>query len=564
MKTTPSPLKIPSTPCLRVFAWALTLSVVMGFAVETPRPSVAGDRTRGENAAPYDVVVYGGTPAGLAAAIAAAREGASAVVIEPSMHLGGMVTGGLSSTDTGNPATIGGLAREFFTRADARYQDPSKTAKPFEFWKSEPHVAEKTFHEMIEEAGVKVVLGRRLDRVTRQANRIVSITTHDGCEYRGKMFVDAGYEGDLMARAGVEYTVGREGREDFGESLAGFLPAPLRPRTLEHMSAPGTAYTHGTPCELPARDASGKLFWGVTDKPWPAPGSGDKLVQSYTYRVIITRDKQNQIPFPKPRQYHPERYDLLLELIRRYPGIRFAKIVYVGWIPGGKSEINASGLIFSTDYWGGSTDYPEGDEATREKIRQDHADYVQGLLWFLGNDPRVPEPLRKDTAGWGLCRDEFADNDHWPYALYVREARRMRGRYVMRQQDCQEDLLKQDAVAMGSFILDSHAYQRLITPEGFITDEGNFDVRTKPYQIPFRSITPRKEQSENLCVPVCLSATHVAYGSIRMEPVYMALGHASGVAAVQALRSGVAVQDIDISALQKRLLQTKQVLSLEN
>lgn len=510
-----------------------------------------------------DLVVYGGTPAGISAAIAAAREGASVLIVEPGKHLGGMVTGGLSSTDTGNPATIGGIAREFFVRADAKYNDPKKTATPFEFWKVEPHVAEQTFHEMIAEAGVKVVMKQIIKSVAVENHRIAALTTSDGTTHRGKMFVDATYEGDLMARAGVNYTVGREGRDAFGESLAGFLPAPLRPRDVAYMAAPGTAYTHGTPCQLPARDASGKLYWGVTDKPWPAPGTGDKLVQSYNFRVVITRNKDNLVPFPKPKNYDPERYGLLLELIRQYPGIRFPRIVYIGWIPGGKSEINASGLIFSADYWGGSNDYPEGDEATRARIWQDHVDYVQGLLWFLGNDERVPEQLRKETNGWGLCRDEFADNDHWPYALYVREARRMIGRYVMRQQDCQDDLAKPDAVAMGSFILDSHAYQRLVTPAGYVIDEGNFDVKTKPYQIPYRSITPQQEQCANLLVPVCLSATHVAYGSIRMEPVYMSLGHASGLAAAIAIRAGSAVQEIDIQELQSRLLGTKQVLSLQ-
>lgn len=510
----------------------------------------------------YDVVVYGANPAGIMAAIAAARAGGLAVVIEPSAHVGGMVSGGLSSTDTGNPATIGGIAREFFTRADAKYNDPKKTATPFEFWKSEPHIAEMTFREMIAEAGVNVVMKQSLQAVAVENHRITALTTQDGMTYRGNMFVDATYEGDLMAHAGVKYTVGREGRDEYGESLAGFLPAPLRPRDAAYMAAPGTAYTHGTPCQLPARDASGKLFWGVTDKPWPAPGTGDKRVQSYNFRVVITRDKDNRVPFPKPKNYNPAHYDLLVELIRHYPGIRFARIVYVGWIPGGKSEVNASGLIVSTDYWGGSDDYPEGDGATRARIYQDHADYVQGLLWFLGNDERVPPELRKETQEWGLCRDEFADNGHWPYALYVREARRMIGRYVMRQQDCQEDLTKPDAVAMGSFILDSHAYQRLVTPEGYVTDEGNFDVKSMPYQIPYRSITPQKEQCVNLLVPVCLSATHVAYGSIRMEPVYMSLGHVSGLAAMAAIRADAAVQDIDVKALQVKLLDAKQVLSL--
>ena len=550
-------MKTANTPMKRIIMFAALLLAGRPYAFGNP-PAKAGAKPDR-----YDVVVYGATPGGIAAAIAATREGASAILIEPSGHIGGMTAGGLSTADTGKEETIGGISREFFTRADAKYNDPKKTATPFEFWKSEPHVAMTTFQEMIDEAGISVVKKQFLQSVAREGNRIVSLTTKDGTTYRGKMFVDATYEGDLMARAGVKYTVGREGRDEYGEPLAGFLPAPLRPRDVAYMSAPGTAYTHGTPCELPARDASGKLFWGVTDKPWPALGTGDKLVQSYTFRVIITRNKDNLVPFPKPKNYYPERYDLLVELIRRYPGIKFPRIVYIGWIPGGKSEINASGLIFSTDYWGGNTDYPEGDEATRARIYQDHVDYVQGLLWFLGNDERVPPELRKETQGWGLCRDEFVDNGHWPHALYVREARRMIGRYVMRQQDCQDENTKPDAIAMGGFILDSHAYQRLVTPEGYVIDEGNFDVRAiKPYQIPYRSITPHKEQCANLLVPVCLSATHVAYGALRMEPQYMNFGHAAGVAAVAAIRADAAVQDIDVKALQARLLATKQVLSL--
>jgi hypothetical protein len=268
------------------------------------------------------------------------------------------------------------------------------------------------------------------------------------------------------------------------------------------------------------------------------------------------------VPFPKPKNYDPARFELLLQLVLKFPGIRFEKLVYTGAIPNDKFDLNASGLIFNTDYWSGNTDYPEGNEATRARIWQDHTDYVQGFFWFLGHDERVPQALRDQVNAWGLAQDEFGDNDHWPYALYIREARRMIGAYVMRQQDCQTDITKPDAIAMGSFILDSHALQRLVTPDGFVIDEGNFDVPTKPYQIPYRSLTPVKAQCENLLVPVCMSATHVAYGSIRMEPQYMAMGHACGVAAVMALRGGTAVQAIDVPALQAKLMQQSQVLSL--
>jgi len=510
----------------------------------------------------YDVVVYGGTPGGIVTAIAAAREGAAAVVIEPTKHIGGMVAGGLSHTDSGNPAVIGGIAHEFFARADAKYNDPDKTKHSRNFWFSEPHVAEQVFHEMLREAGVKLVTGQKLKSVTRHAPHVTSIAMTDGTVYRGKMFVDATYEGDLMARAGVKYIVGREGRADYGELQAGFYPAPLRPRTVELMAKPGSTYTHGTPTNLPARDASGKLLWGVTDKPWPAPGTGDRLVQCYNFRVIATPRKDNQVPFPKPKNYDPTHYELLLQLVLKYPGIRFEKLVHTGAVPNDKYDLNASGLIFGTDYWGANTDYPDGDDATRARIWQDHVDYVQGFFWFLGHDERVPQELRDQVNAWGLAKDEFTDNNHWPYALYVREARRMLGAYVMRQQDCQTDITKPDAIAMGSFILDSHALQRLVTPDGNVIDEGNFDGPTKPYQIPYRSITPKPEQCRNLLVPVCMSATHVAYGSIRMEPQYMAMGHAAGLAAVMALRADKAVQDIDVPALQVKLHEQEQVLAL--
>ncbi len=540
---------------------ALKLFAALLLAGQAPLPAVEAPAA-GAKTDSFDVVVYGGTPAGITAAIAASRDGASAILIEPSAHLGGMVTGGLSRTDYANSNVIGGLAKEFFRRADASYADAAKTNSAT-FWNSEPHVAERIYHEMLKEAGVTVVIGQPLQETVRADGVITSIRTKDDRMHAGKIFVDATYEGDLMAQAGVKYVVGREGRDEYGESLAGFTPAPLKPRTVEYMATPKTAYTHGTICELPARDAAGKLYWGVSDKPWPAPGSGDKLVQSYNFRVIGTDDPPNRVPFPKPQNYYPERYELLLQMIQKFPGIRFAKIVYLGGvIPGKKVDINASGLIFSTDHLGANTDYPEGDAATRARIFQDHKDYIQGLFWFLQNDGRVPADLREQVAQWGLAKDEFVDNDHWPYALYVREARRMVGAYVMRQQDCQTETTKPDVIGMASFILDSHAYQRVVTPEGFVTDEGNFDIPCPPYQIPYRAITPVKEQCRNLLVPVCLSATHVALGSIRMEAHYMNLGHAAGLAAASAIRSHSAVQDISIPALQARLLEMKQVLSL--
>jgi hypothetical protein len=510
-----------------------------------------------------DVLVYGGTPGGLSAAIAAAREGASVIVLEPTKWIGGMVTGGLSSTDVGNEKVIGGIAREFYTRAAAG-------APGTPMWYAEPHVNMAAFQAMLAEAKVQVVTEARLKSISRDGNRVDSLRTSDNKRYEAKVFIDATYEGDLLARAGVSYIVGRESRTAYNEPLAGFLPAPLRPRTVEQMAqdspsvgGPKTAlgYVHGTPAKIEALGVGGVPLPGVSTQ-WQSPGDGDPRVQSYNFRVIVTRTPENRLPFPKPAHYNVARYELLARLIAAFPGIRFSKLVYLSPIANGKFDANAIGLVVGTDHVGANYKYPDGDEALRAEIWQDHVDYVQGFLWFLGNDPRVPQDLRAQTSQWGLAKDEFTDNDHWPYALYVREARRMIGAYVMRQSDCTQRLSKQDSIGMGSFIMDSHAVSRLVSQDGSVIDEGNFDVPVRPYQIPYRSLVPRPDQCPNLLVPVCMSASHVAYGSIRMEPQYMIMGQACGLAAVQAARKQIAVQDVDVPALQTRLREQQQVLEL--
>jgi hypothetical protein len=506
----------------------------------------------------YDLVVYGGTPAGLTAAIAAGRQNAAVVVLEPSRWLGGMVTGGLASTDLGRQETIGGIAREFFTRASAQYNGKF-------MWYAEPHVNAQTFATMLAEAQVETHTASPLKSVDVHDGKILGITTADGQSWHGAVFIDATYEGDLMARSGVKYIVGRESRETYGEPLAGYRldkPRGFSPEVMHQgcacVGGQGPHYVHGAPTAIDARDANGKLLWGVTTSDATA-GSKDRLTQSYNFRLTVTQQPDNRVPWPKPAHYEPDHYELLLRLIEKYPQIPFARLVHLAKLAGNKFDLNAQGL-FSTDYVGGNVDYPDGDEATRRRIWQDHVDYVQGFLWFLGHDERVPQRLRDDTNSWGLARDEFVDNAHWPYALYVREARRMLGRYVMRQSDIQTEVSKPDGIAMGSFIIDSHIVQRIADPQGIVLDEGAFDAPSWPYQIPYRSVTPERDQCRNLLVPVCLAASHVAYGSIRMEPVYMQVGHACGLAALDAARSKVAVQDIDVSALQSQLRREKQVL----
>jgi hypothetical protein len=437
-------------------------------------------------------------------------------------------------------------------------------------WYAEPQVNMAAFKAMLDEAKVRVITDCRLKSISRDGMRVDSLMTNDGKRYEAKVFIDATYEGDLMARAGVSYLVGRESRDAYGEPLAGFQPAPLRPRTVEQMSqdspsigGPKTAlnYVHGTPAKISALNAAGKPLLGVSNQ-WLEVGAGDARTQSYNFRLIVTRTPENRVPFPKPEHYDRRRYELLARTIAAFPGIRFSKLVYLGPIANGKFDANAIGLVVGTDHVGANYNYPDGDESDRARIWQDHVDYVQGFFWFLANDPKIPADLRAQANEWGLAKDEFADNGNWPYALYVREARRMIGKYVMRQGDCTQRLTKPDSIGMGSFIMDSHAVQRLVNQDGSVIDEGNFDVPVRPYQIPYRSLVPQDGQCENLLVPVCMSASHVAYGSIRMEPQYMIMGQACGLAAVQALRSQKAVQDIDVPALQARLREVKQVLDL--
>ena len=509
-----------------------------------------------------DVVIYGGTPAGLAAGIVAAREGASVVVIESTKWIGGMVTGGLCRSDVGKEQTIGGFPREFFTRAAA--------SKPgSEMWYAEPHVNLTTFQTMLKEAGVKVITSQSLKSINKDGARITSLTTTDGTIYNGKMFVDASYEGDLMAAATVSYIVGRESRAQYGEPLAGYFPMPIRARTVEVMESEcpgiggkGPAYIHGTPVSISALGADRKPIFGVYPADRLQPGDADHRTQSYNFRICVTQRPDIFVPFPKPVNYDPAHYELLLRLIQAFPGVRFGRLFHLGLTSHGKYDLNAQGL-FSTDYPGANFGYPDGDTSTRARIWQDHIDFTQGMFWFLGHDERVPKTLRDQALSWGLCKDEFADNDHWPYALYIREGRRMIGEHVMVQKDLQTHIFKDDGVGMGSFLIDCHIVQRILAEDGTVRDEGSFqDTPALPYQIPYRSLTPKRAECENLLVPVCLSASHIAYCSLRMEPVYMALGQACGLAVVQAMRAKQSVQAVNVQTLREKLLEQKAVLEL--
>lgn len=506
----------------------------------------------------YDVVVYGGTAGGVVTAIAAAREGKRVALLEPRDHLGGMVSGGLGWTDYGKKEVIGGYSLEYFQRAGRKYGTPLQ-------WHLEPHVAESVFVEWAEEAGVDVFYRHRLREktgVVRDGPRVSAIHLENGAEFRARVFADASYEGDLMAQAGVTYTVGREGTAEYGESLAG-----VRDRTPKHQFQ----------VSLRPRDERGQLLPEISAETVLPAGSADRKVQAYNFRVCMTQVTDNLTPFPKPQGYDPARYALLARMLtamdeikrtaaadasgpeRRGDPMERLKQPWSLWdvmkpdpIPNAKTDTNNNGA-FSTDYIGGSYDYPEADYATRAAIWQAHTQYVQGFLYFLQHDPQVPPALHDAMAPWGLCKDEFEDTGNWPHQLYVREARRMVGEYVMTQQDIQTDLRKPDVIGMGSYNSDSHNIQRIVNADGFVENEGDMQVPVTPYQIPYRMLLPRRAEVQNLLVPVPFSATHVAYSTLRMEPQYMIIGQAAGVAAAMAIDADIAVQDVDTAALTKKL-----------
>jgi hypothetical protein len=497
-----------------------------------------------------DVLVYGASASGILAAVAAAREGKSVLLLEPGRHVGGMVSGGLGATDTGNRGAIGGYSREFFSRVKDQYArefgaDSEQVLACSDGFKFEPHVATLVFQKMLREAKIEPLFGQRLDTVRKSGARIEAVTTRSGDTFEASVYIDASYEGDLLARAGVNYVVGRESVDEFHESLAG---------VQKHSPA------HQWPGPVPGRDDRGGLLPGVQPDPLKPAGSGDRLVQAYNFRLCMTNRKENLIPWPKPAGYDPKRYELLARYLERFPNLGMKQLMNPVMMPNAKTDTNNNGA-FSTDHIGANWDYPDADQATRERIRQDHVEYTQGFLWFLANDPRVPKMLHDEMNAWGLAKDEFTETAHWPHQLYVREARRMKGAYFMTQKDIMEERTKEDSVGLGSYNTDSHHCQRVVLDNGTVLNEGDFQVRVSPYAIPYRSLTPKVAECENLLVTVCISASHVAYGTIRMEPVYMILGQAGGLAAALALEARIPVQKVDPEILRAKLRAQKAVLS---
>ena len=521
----------------------------------------------------FDVVVYGCTSGAVTAATQTKKMGKTVVMVCPERHLGGLTAGGLGWTDSGNKAVIGGLSREFYHRVWQHYAKPEawKWQKQAEFgnkgqgtvaldqeartmWIFEPHVAEEVYEAWVKELKIPVVRNAWIDRekgVKKQGERIVSITMLDGKSYAGKMFLDASYEGDLMAAAGVSYHVGREAVSTYGEKWAG-----VQTGVLHHRHHFGAVKTPISPYVVPGDPKSGVLPRISTEAPGKF-GEADGKIQAYCFRMCLTKVPENRVPFAKPAGYDPKEYELL------------ARIFEAGWretfqkfdaIPNGKTDTNNHGP-FSTDNIGRNWDYPEASYARRKEIEREHVQYQQGWLYFIANDPRVPAEVRTEMAQWGLAKDEFKGSGNWPHQMYIREARRMTGQYVMTENELLKKRATPESVGMGSYGMDSHNIQRYITPEGYVQNEGDIGVSTNgPYQISYGSIVPKRGQVKNLLVPVCLSSSHIAYGSIRMEPVFMILGQSAATAAVMAIDKGLAVQDVSYAELKARLEKDGQVL----
>lgn len=527
------------------------------------------------SAADPDLVIYGGTSAGVIAAVQARRMGKSVVIVSPDRHLGGLSSGGLGFTDTGNKAVIGGLAREFYHRIWKHYDQaeawtwqaksaygnkgqgtPAIDGAQRTMWIFEPHAAEQVFEDFIREYQIPVHrdewLNRR-DGVRKTGARIQSITTLSGRVFAGRMFMDATYEGDLMAAAGIRFHVGRESTNTYGETWNG-----IQTGVLHHRHHFGVLKQGISPYLIPG-DPSRGLLPRISAEPPGAYGAGDHRIQAYCYRMCLTDHAPNRVPFPKPDGYDPAQYELLL------------RIYAAGWretfdkydpIPNHKTDTNNHGPM-STDNIGMNYDYPEASYERRREILREHENYQKGWLYFVANDPRIPQDVREAMSKWGLARDEFADNGHWPHQIYVREARRMIGQFVMTENELLGRRPTPDSVGMGSYTIDSHNVQRYVTPEGFVQNEGDIGVPTPgPYPIAYGSLVPRKDQAENLLVPVCVSSSHIAFGSIRMEPVFMILGQSAATAASLALDAGIAVQELTYSRLQERLIQDGQILQV--
>ena len=528
----------------------------------------------------YDIVIYGGTSAGVSAAIQGSRMGKTVVLIEPTRRIGGLTTGGLGQTDIGNKQAIGGIAREFYQKVKHYYQQPEnwKWQKPTEYrdggqtqtkagedamWTFEPSAALKIFHQMLkQESNITLVYNQRLERkngVKKKRGVIYSIAMESGEVYGGKAFIDATYEGDLMASAGVSYTVGRESNKQYGETLNGVHTFDTA-RTMTNQPSWNSIdhnFVRGVdPYREKGNPASGLLPF-IDPKGPGEEGAASKGVQAYCFRMCLTNHPENRIPFAKPASYNELEYELLL---RNYEAGEKGFPWINSDMPNRKTDTN-NRLGFSTDFIGQNYDYPEATYSERDAIAERHRNYQKGLMWTLAYHPRMPEHIRSEVSKWGMSKDEFIEGNGWQEQLYVREARRMVGSYVMTQYHCEGITVVQDPVGLAAYGMDSHHIQRYVTKEGFVKNEGNIEAKVKgPYPISYGAIVPKEKECKNLLVPVCMSATHIAFGSIRMEPVFMVLGQSAAIAASLSIDKNTAVQKLNYNELQTVLLENKQRL----
>lgn len=524
-----------------------------------------------KNAVQADVVIYGGTSAAVTAAVECARVNKTVVIVCPEKHLGGMTSSGLGFTDTGNKEVIGGLAREFYQRIYSHYQEedawtwqskeqygnigqgtPAMDGDKRTMWIFEPHVAEQIFEDFVAENNIKVYRDKWLDRdsgVLMEDKKIVSIRMLDGMTFSGKMFIDATYEGDLMAAAGIGYTVGRESNRAYNEQWNG-----VQTGVLHHGHHFGNLNI--SPYVVPG-DADSGVLPRISTEPPGQKGQADQKVQAYCYRMCLTKVPENRIPFERPADYDSTQYELLVRLLDAGWDETFNKF---DPIPNLKTDVNNHGP-FSFDNIGMNYDYPQASYERRAEILKEHQTYQKGLLYFYANDPRVPKEIQEEMQQWGLAKDEFTDTGNWPFQIYVREARRMKGDFVMTENEVLGKKRVPNSIGMGSYTMDSHNVQRYITPEGFVQNEGDIGVHPdQPYQIAMGSILPKENECHNLLVPVAVSSSHIAYGSIRMEPVFMILGQSAAIMADMAMNHNINLQELDYELLKEALEDKGQIV----
>lgn len=536
----------------------------------------------------YDIVIYGGTSAGVSAAIQSSRSGKSVLIIEPTDRIGGLTTGGLGATDIGSKQSIGGISLEFYKHVKKYYDNPANWKyqeahtysqhrnAPGEdaMWTFEPSTALKIYHNMLADERVDIIYHERLNRtkgVKIKKGIIKSIRMESGKKFKAKMFIDATYEGDLMATAGVSYTTGRESNAQYGEILNGVqdnISAPMFNGRLSHNSRFHNFMEGVDPYIIKGDPSSGLLPYINPEGPGKS-GEGDNKIQAYCFRMTLTDYEPNRIPFEKPADYNELNYELLFRNFEAAPDGNIEKMYDYGesvvpWIntpmPNRKTDTNNQ-KGFSTDFIGQNYNYPEGSYEERENIIQEHLNYQQGLMWTLAYHPRIPEKVRAIASQWGTCKDEYDNETGWQQQLYIREARRMVSDYVMTQHNCESLILAEDPICMAGYGMDSHHVQRYIDKDGFVQNEGNVEARgLKPYPVSYRSIIPKRNECSNLIVPVCISATHIAFGSLRMEPVFMILGQSAAIAASVAIDLKKSVQDISYDVLREKLLEANQIL----